>query len=190
MRRMRKTKILATLGPASNNPAMMRALSDAGADVFRINFSHGAHADHAAAIEAVRQAETALDRPLAVLADLQGPKLRLGEFAQGFVELHAGQAFRLDLRLGRAPVEHGLRRHGAERPELVRRIERKRNKSRVAVSRRERDVWIIGGERHADQRILLLHHAFRGGDVGSSLEQRRGNFDRECGDVPDKARGR
>jgi pyruvate kinase len=97
MIRARRARIVATLGPASRAPEQVRELAQAGADVFRVNFSHGSHADHAATIEAVREAEAALDRPLAVLADLQGPKLRLGEFAERHVELHAGQTFRLDL---------------------------------------------------------------------------------------------
>jgi pyruvate kinase len=75
----------------------VRELAQAGADVFRINFSHGGHPDHARAIQAVRAAEAALDRPLAVLADLQGPKIRLGVFADGVVRLKPGQDFRLDM---------------------------------------------------------------------------------------------
>jgi pyruvate kinase len=97
MIRARRARIVATLGPASRAPEQVRDLAQAGADVFRVNFSHGSHDDHAQTIEAVREAEAALDRPLAVLADLQGPKLRLGKFRQGFAELHAGQPFRLDL---------------------------------------------------------------------------------------------
>ncbi len=97
MIRARRARIVATLGPASRTPEMVRQLATAGADVFRVNFSHGTHADHARTIEAVREAEAAVDRPLAVLADLQGPKLRLGAFAKGRAELHAGQAFRIDL---------------------------------------------------------------------------------------------
>ena len=97
MIRARHARIVATLGPASRAPEQVRALATAGADVFRVNFSHGGHDDHARTIEAVREAEAALDRPLAVLADLQGPKLRLGKFKDGMVELHAGQAFRVDL---------------------------------------------------------------------------------------------
>jgi len=95
MIRARRARIVATLGPASRDKVL--ALATAGADVFRVNFSHGAHADHAATIQAVREAEATLERPLAVLADLQGPKLRLGEFKGGKAQLHAGQAFRLDL---------------------------------------------------------------------------------------------
>ena len=97
MIRARRARIVATLGPASREPEQVLALATAGADVFRVNFSHGSHADHARAIEAVREAERLIERPLAVLVDLQGPKLRLGEFDGGHAELHAGQAFRIDL---------------------------------------------------------------------------------------------
>jgi pyruvate kinase len=97
MIRNRRTRIVATLGPASSAPETVLALAKAGADVFRLNFSHGSHEDHAAAFAAVRQAEAAIDRPLGVLADLQGPKLRLGLFAEGAVSVVAGQSFRLDL---------------------------------------------------------------------------------------------
>ncbi|WP_309606370.1 pyruvate kinase [Phenylobacterium sp.] len=97
MIRARRARIVATLGPASRGVEKIRELAIAGADVFRVNFSHGAHAEHARAIRAVRQAEAAVGRPLAVLADLQGPKLRLGAFAGGAIRLRAGQALRLDL---------------------------------------------------------------------------------------------
>jgi pyruvate kinase len=97
MIRARRARIVATLGPASRAPEKVRELAQAGADVFRVNFSHGTHDDHARTIEAVREAEAALDKPLAVLADLQGPKLRLGEFKAKSIELHAGRPFRLDL---------------------------------------------------------------------------------------------
>ena len=98
MIRARRARIVATLGPASREPAKIRELAQAGADVFRVNFSHGSHADHARTIQSVRKAEQAIGRPLAVLADLQGPKLRLGEFADGVVRLKAGQSFRIDLK--------------------------------------------------------------------------------------------
>src|ERR1700753_1738997 len=97
MIRARRARIVATLGPASRGVDKVRELALAGADVFRVNFSHGAHADHAKTIAAVREAEAAIGRPPAVLADLQGPKLRLGEFADGVIPLQAGQALRLDL---------------------------------------------------------------------------------------------
>ena len=96
MIRARRARIVATLGPASRRSDQVIALARAGADVFRVNFSHGGHADHAATIANVRAAELEVGRPLAVLADLQGPKLRLGEFADGQVRLKAGQDFRLD----------------------------------------------------------------------------------------------
>lgn len=97
IRRYRQTKIVATLGPASGDPEMMRALFEAGVDVFRMNFSHGSHDDHRKNMETVRQLEVEFDRPVAVLADLQGPKLRIGEFKAGEIELTEGQAFRFDL---------------------------------------------------------------------------------------------
>ena len=97
MIRARRARIVATLGPASSGVARICELARAGADVFRVNFSHGLHADHARAIAAVREAEEQVDRPLGVLADLQGPKLRLGEFAGGRIKVQAGQTLRLDL---------------------------------------------------------------------------------------------
>ena len=96
MIRARRARIVATLGPASREVAQIRALAEAGADVFRVNFSHGGHKDHARTIANVRAVEALVGRPLAVLADLQGPKLRLGEFADGRVRLKVGQDFRLD----------------------------------------------------------------------------------------------
>jgi pyruvate kinase len=98
MIRARRARIVATLGPASRGVDKIRELAMAGADVFRVNFSHGSHDDHARAIEAVRQVEGLVGRPIAVLADLQGPKLRLGEFADGVVRLKAGHHLRLDLK--------------------------------------------------------------------------------------------
>lgn len=97
MRRNRHAKILATLGPASSAPEVIRALFEAGADVFRLNFSHGGHADHRERYEAIRQVEHETGRPIGILADLQGPKLRVGTFAGGPVKLEPGRPFRLDL---------------------------------------------------------------------------------------------
>ncbi len=96
MIRARRARIVATLGPASHGLDQIIALARAGADVFRVNFSHGDHPGHARTIANVRAAEAEVGRPLAVLADLQGPKLRLGEFKGGRAELEKGQAFRLD----------------------------------------------------------------------------------------------
>ena len=97
MIRQRRTRIVATLGPASRMPQMVRALAEAGVDVFRLNFSHGTHDDHAKALKAVRAAEAAIGRPLAALADLQGPKFRIGEFKGGRIEISPGQHLRFDL---------------------------------------------------------------------------------------------
>jgi pyruvate kinase len=111
MRRLRSAKIIATLGPASSAPELIRALFEAGVDVFRLNFSHGSQDEHRARFEAIRRIEHDTGRPIGILADMQGPKLRLGAFAEGPVDLAAGERFRLDLdrRLGdggRAPLPH------------------------------------------------------------------------------------
>ena len=97
MRRLRNVKIVATLGPASNDYAMIRALFEAGADVFRLNMSHGTHDEIRARYIHIRQVEADLGRPIGVLADLQGPKLRVGTFANGSEELVEGARFRMDL---------------------------------------------------------------------------------------------
>ena len=97
MNRARRARIVATLGPASRAPGTVKALAQAGVDVFRLNFSHGSHDDHAAAHGLERGAEMALQRPLGVLADLQGPKLRLGRFKDVEIAIEPGQRLRLDL---------------------------------------------------------------------------------------------
>jgi pyruvate kinase len=98
MRRYRSTKIVATLGPATATESKITELFKAGVDVFRLNFSHGTHRDHSAAYRKIRKLEKKIDRPVAVMADLQGPKLRIGTFKDETVELEAGDKFRLDLR--------------------------------------------------------------------------------------------
>jgi pyruvate kinase len=97
MHRHRRTKIIATLGPASATPEMILHLFQAGADMFRLNFSHGTHADHAARIEMIREVERQTGRPIGILADVQGPKLRVGTFQSGQAALQTGQQFTLDL---------------------------------------------------------------------------------------------
>ena len=96
IRRTRQSKIVATLGPATSDPDTVRALLLAGVDVFRLNFSHGAQEDHAARIQVIRALEAEYRRPISIIADLQGPKLRIGTFAVGAVDLSVGQSFRLD----------------------------------------------------------------------------------------------
>ncbi|WP_022708494.1 pyruvate kinase [Paracoccus zeaxanthinifaciens] len=97
MRRHRNVKIVATLGPASSSKEMISALFEAGADVFRLNMSHGSHEDHRERYEIIRQIEAEAGRPIAILADLQGPKLRVGKFADGAHDLAPGDRFRFDL---------------------------------------------------------------------------------------------
>ena len=97
MRRLRNVKIVATLGPASDSYEMIRALFEAGADVFRLNMSHGTQDDIARRHGQIRQVEADLGRPICILADLQGPKLRVGVFAECAQELSDGQTFRLYL---------------------------------------------------------------------------------------------
>ncbi|AZE83125.1 Pyruvate kinase [Pseudomonas orientalis] len=93
----KKVKILATLGPATDGIDDIRELVQAGVNIFRLNFSHGDHADHAQRYQWIRQVERQLNYPLGILMDLQGPKLRVGRFAGGKVQLVRGQALRLDL---------------------------------------------------------------------------------------------
>jgi pyruvate kinase len=115
LRRYRRTKIVATLGPSSSSPAMIERLFRAGADVFRLNFSHGSHDDHAARIAMVRALERESGRPIGLLADIQGPKLRIGRFAGGRVHLAAGQEFTLDLD----PSPGNARRVQLPHPEIL-----------------------------------------------------------------------
>ena len=96
LQRGRRVKILVTLGPASRSPEMIAKLLAAGADAFRVNMSHGDHETHAQTIAAIRAAEKASGRPLTVLCDLQGPKLRVGLFAGGQAILRHGSHFTLD----------------------------------------------------------------------------------------------
>lgn len=95
-RRERKVKILATLGPKSSNGEMIARLVQAGADAFRVNMSHGDHKGHADTIAAIRAAERNCGRPIAILCDLQGPKLRVGTFRDGRAVIRHGAHFTLD----------------------------------------------------------------------------------------------
>ena len=119
MKRERSARILATLGPASSTRERIRALAEAGADVFRLNFSHGSHEDHAERYRLIRAVEAELGRPIGVLMDLQGPKLRVGRFAEGKVALVPGASFRLDLD----PTPGDARRANLPHPEIFAALE-------------------------------------------------------------------
>jgi pyruvate kinase len=111
----RATKIVATLGPASNSPEMIERLIHAGVNVMRVNFSHGSLEEHTETIRIVRETAARLGRDIGVLADLQGPKIRIGKFADGKVELVSGERFTFDVE-----CEVGDReRVGLDYPELV-----------------------------------------------------------------------
>lgn len=97
MLRKRNTKIIATLGPSSSSPLKIHSLFQAGADIFRLNFSHGTHSDHRKRVFHIRQYEKRLGRPIAILGDLQGPKIRIGSFKNSSVFLKNNQNFVLDL---------------------------------------------------------------------------------------------
>ncbi len=111
MKRSRNAKIIATLGPASSTRVRIEQLFKAGADVFRLNFSHGSHEDHKDRYDAIRDVEKEMGRPIGIMMDLQGPKLRLGTFKDGSALLGMGRRFRLDLNkdpgdVTRAPLPH------------------------------------------------------------------------------------
>ena len=91
----KKVKILATLGPATDGIDDIRELVRAGVNIFRLNFSHGDHADHAQRYQWIREVERQLNYPLGILMDLQGPKLRVGKFAQGKVQLYRSEERRV-----------------------------------------------------------------------------------------------
>src|ERR1700757_2927618 len=94
MRRNRRAKIVATVGPASGSPEMLERLFLAGVDTFRLNFSHGTHEDHAKVHAAIRALEARLRRPIGILQDLQGPKIRIGTLKDGKIRVEAGETIR------------------------------------------------------------------------------------------------
>jgi pyruvate kinase len=119
MRRLRRTKIVATLGPASSDASVIGRLFTAGADVFRINMSHTTHARMRELVTAIRAAETENARPIGILVDLQGPKLRVGTFADGPATLVKGSSFALDTD----PTAGDATRVHLPHPEIFRAIE-------------------------------------------------------------------
>lgn len=95
---LRRTKIVATIGPATSSPEVLRALIEAGATTLRLNFSHGSHADHQRSVRLIRQTAFELNQPVGILQDLQGPKIRLGRFETGSVVVSKGDRFTLTSR--------------------------------------------------------------------------------------------
>jgi pyruvate kinase len=114
MRRQRRTKIVATLGPASSDRAVIAKLFQAGADVFRINMSHTSHERMRELVATIRAVERECERPIGILVDLQGPKLRLGTFADGAAEIESGQTFIFDTD----PAPGDSRRVQLQHPEI------------------------------------------------------------------------
>jgi len=161
MIRQRRTRIVATLGPASRGPEMVLALASAGVDVFRLNFSHGDHHDHAAALKTVRAAEAALGRPLAILGDLQGPKFRVGAFKTGRIKIAPGQRLRLDLD----PAPGDRRRVQLPHPEVLKVLrpgalllldDGKVRLSIAAIGKGFADVEVIAGQFLSDHKGLAI----------------------------------
>jgi pyruvate kinase len=161
MIRQRRTRIVATLGPASRAPEMTLALAREGVDVFRLNFSHGAHEAHAEALAAVRAAEAEIGRPLAALADLQGPKFRLGNFRGGSISIAQGQALRLDLD----PSLGDSRRVQLPHPEVLSILrpgvdvvldDGKTRLKVVAAGEGFADCEVVAGERLSDHKGLAV----------------------------------
>src|SRR5215469_9145494 len=157
MIRRRRTRIVATLGPTSHAPEMIRTLAETGVDVFRLNFSHGTHDEHAAALKGVRAAEAEIGRPLAALADLQGPKFRIGVFTGGRIEIKPGLRLRFDLD----PKPGDTRRVELPHPEVLKVLEpgqdlllddgRVRMKVRHA-SETAADAVVVAGESLSDHK--------------------------------------
>ena len=158
LRRRRRTKIIATLGPSSSTPDVITRLFQTGADVFRLNFSHGSHEDHAARFAMIREVEEKFGRPIGILADVQGPKLRVGRFSGGRVHLQTGQTFRLDLN----STPGNAQRVNLPHPEII-------------------EAALIGSTLLLDAGKLRLRIAHKRGDaletevvVGGPLSDRKG----------------
>jgi pyruvate kinase len=118
MRRNRKAKIVATLGPASSSQEMIRRLCHAGVDIFRLNFSHGSHEDHKARFDIIRNLEAEFGRPIGILQDLQGPKIRVGTIKNGSVRLENGSVVRF--KLGSEPGD--AQQVSMAHPEVIKNI--------------------------------------------------------------------
>ena len=145
MRRNRRVKIVATLGPASNNEETMRRLFEAGADVFRMNMSHATH-DGLREIHAiVRKLEAEFSRPIGILVDLQGPKLRIGKFESGAIRLTEGDV----VSFVRRESVGGLGRVHLPHPEIFQAV---RARPHPAARRRQVQAARRRGERRPHRR--------------------------------------
>lgn len=113
--RTRLAKIVATVGPASAAPGNLKLLHEVGVDAFRLNFSHGTHEDHARSVKAIREVEKNSGTPIAIIADMQGPKLRVGPFENGQIELRYGET--IDIEISKELGRDGLIR--LPHPELL-----------------------------------------------------------------------
>jgi pyruvate kinase len=158
MRRQRNAKILATLGPASSSLEVIRSLFEAGADVFRLNFSHGTHEDHKRRYDLIRQVERETGRPIGVLVDLQGPKLRVGAFENGRITLRTGETFGLDLDRGPGTQERVSMPHPEVFQALAPGVELLLDDGKVRL------LVENSGEDHAQTRVV----------VGGPLSDRKG----------------
>ena len=114
-KRERATKIVSTLGPTSTSPEMISKLFESGADVFRLNFSHGTHEDHKTRYDIIRKLESKYNRPIGIIADLQGPKIRIGKFINGKIDLINGSLFIMD---SDKKMEGDQRRVSISNPEI------------------------------------------------------------------------
>ena len=146
MRRRRKIKILATLGPSSNTRETIEQLFQAGADLFRINMSHTSHDAMRTLVATIRDVESQYDRPIGIVADMQGPKLRIGSFAKESVALKKGQKFVLDSDQSPGSAERVLLPHpeilAAQSPEAA---------SKGEAIWKERFRSILAHEKHLDR---------------------------------------
>jgi pyruvate kinase len=158
MRRLRRTKIVATLGPASSDRSMIARLFEAGADVFRINMSHTSHERMRELVAAIRAVETEHGRPIGILVDLQGPKLRLGSFATNPATLTKGDSFALDAD----PTPGDVRRVHLPHPEIFAAIQ-----PGHTLLLDDGKVRLVATE-VSDQRILTRV------EVGGKLSDRKG----------------
>ncbi len=155
----RRTRIVCTLGPATADPGALRALVAAGMDVARINFSHGTHETHRALVRHVREAAEAQGRPVSILQDLQGPKIRVGQMADGSVHLGVGQEVTLTAR---PPVESTAERIFIDYASLAQDVEKG---GRILLDDGLLELRVLGTD-GTDVRAQVI--------VGGELKSRKG----------------